>query len=115
MSHWVYLQYDDGRVCIVPPHREGANYAIDGETEAELSVTYNYNGLFREALDPQGLRWLNGKIARDCIERLEHAIEALGTTPSDDYWQPTPGNAGYALSILLSWARLHPEARFHVG
>ena len=29
-----------------------------------------------------------------------------------DYWAPTPGNAGYALNILLDWARQYPEATF---
>jgi hypothetical protein len=29
----------------------------------------------------------------------------LGVECDDDYWKPTPGNAGYALSVLLSWAK----------
>ena len=117
MSHWVYLQYDDGRTCRVPPHREGATYPLggEGEDEAELSVTYNYEAHYRRVLHPDGLRWLHGRHARDCIEALERAVRELGTTPSENYWDPTEGNAGYALSILLSWARLHPDARFHVG
>lgn len=31
------------------------------------------------------------------------------------YWADTPGNAGYALSILLAWARQHPGATWKVS
>ena len=89
-----------------------------------------------------GLGWLYGKRAKDTIERLEKAVELLSTDQyvrtvdncvkcgfrtgvgkgladpySDenrrrDYWAPTPGNAGYALNILLGWAREHPEGEW---
>jgi len=89
-----------------------------------------------------GLSWLYGKRAKDTIERLEKAVELLSTDQyvrtvdncnkcgfrtgvgkgladpySDenrrgDYWAPTPGNAGYALNILLGWAREFPEGEW---
>lgn len=31
------------------------------------------------------------------------------------YWKSTPGNAGYMLNILLSWAKQHPNARWSVS
>jgi len=43
---------------------------------------------------------------------LQKAISLLGTERDPDYWKATEGNAGYALSILLGWARLHPTAKF---
>ena len=52
---------------------------------------------------------MHKKTARDTTARLERAVETLGTQRDDDYWKPTPGNAGYALSILLKWARQHPN------
>ena len=30
-----------------------------------------------------------------------------------DYWAPTPGNAGYALKILLDWAIMNPDGVFY--
>ncbi|MDE2102426.1 MAG: hypothetical protein KGL39_34590 [Patescibacteria group bacterium] len=57
------------------------------------------------------------------LEKLKHAdleaphnallrAEAIAAGVVEDgggYWKPTPGNAGYALSILLSWAIQHPN------
>ena len=38
---------------------------------------------------------------------LRQAIELIGnTTPSNNYWDATRGNAGYSSSILLAWAEL---------
>ena len=53
--------------------------------------------------------------AKDTIAALESAVNKLGTKTSSDYWKPTKGNAGYALSILLSWARQYPEAVWDVS
>ena len=55
---------------------------------------------------------LDGKLASTVVEALEHAVRYLGTARSGDYWAATQGNAGYALSILLGWAKQHPEAIF---
>ena len=53
--------------------------------------------------------------AADAIPLLENAVARLGTLRDEDYWQPTDGNAGAALAVLLGWARLHPDAVFHVS
>lgn len=100
----------------VPRHTEGAITELYGSTEADLAVTYNYGALFRSALPPStdGLRGLDGVQAAEAIPMLEAAVETLGTEQDTDYWKPTPGNAGYALSALLRWARLHPSATFLV-
>ena len=95
----------------VPLHSEGGTYVCGGTTEGHLNLTYNYSPHYYKHIDPEkGLRWLYGKRASETIERLESAIAALDTERADDYWAPTKGNAGYALSILLGWARLHPNA-----
>ena len=87
----------------------------------------------------EGLRWLHGKTGKDTIGRLENAVELLGTNQytrtvdncdrcgfhigigdgladpfseenrRHDYWAPTAGNAGYALNILLGWAKENPN------
>ena len=126
MSYWVSLKDENRNNVIVDSHSEGGTYAIGGINDADLNVTYNYSGDFVRAwpedLDKRkkagdGLlgKMLHGRKAGDVIELLEKAVEKLGTDRHPDYWAPTPGNAGYALSILLTWARQHPNAVFHVS
>ena len=82
----------------------------------KLNVTYNYGPLYHKALDREdGLDWLNGKVAEDVTPKLESAVLSLGQRRSENYWERTPGNAGYALSILLAWAREHPNGVFRVS
>lgn len=110
MSYDIGLYYGDD-IAQVESHQEGGTIAIGGVDRAEMNVTYNYGRLFRMALDgEQGIRWLYGKKGCETIERLEKAVGMLGTERYSDYWAPTPGNAGHALSVLLSWARQHPDA-----
>lgn len=127
MSHWVYLEdrtriveeYGDGSVSYatvdVPVHVEGGTYRVGGTTTADLNVTYNYARQFTEAGLADGLDTLHDMTARDAIPLLARAVMQLGTERDPDYWQATAGNAGYALSILLSWARRHPDAVFRVS
>jgi hypothetical protein len=96
----------------IDSHEEGGTYALGGSTEASLNVTYNYSKFYYEHLDAElGIRWLYGKTGKDTELRLANAISALGVERSD-YWTASPGNAGYALSILLKWAQQHPNAIF---
>ncbi len=109
MSHDVSLM-KDGKICEVPSHEEGGTYALGGLPEASLNITYNYSWFYYHFLDKRkGLKWLYGKSAKETIPRLEKAVKTLGDKTYEDYWVPTPGNAGHALSVLLSWAKLHPE------
>jgi hypothetical protein len=115
MSWWVYLQDASNQSVSVEPHQSGGTYRIGGCGEAELNVTYNYSKWYHLALDKDtGLKWLHGKMARECIERLTVAVNQLGTKQAADYWASTRGNAGYALNILLTWARANPDAIFTV-
>lgn len=110
MSYWVNLE-KDGKSIEVTLHQEGGTFCLGGTTAAELNVTYNYSYFFRKSLDEkEGIRWLYGKQASKTIRRLAKAIDELGTSRDRDYWKKTPGNAGYALSVLLKWAQQHPEA-----
>ena len=100
----------------VERHAEGGTYALGGIESAELNITYNYGGLFREAWDGVGLKEaLDGKRAEDVIEALSHAVKHLGTEQAAGYWEATAGNAGYSLGILLGWAQQYPDARFRVS
>lgn len=103
--------YHNGKPVQVERHQEGGTYVLGGTTAAKLNITYNYSWFFYRFLDEEdGIRWLYGKQAKDTVERLESAIKELGAVKYSDYWAPTPGNAGYALSILLKWAKQHPDA-----
>lgn len=100
-----------GQVVEVEHFTEGGTYPLGGTNEAHINITYNYSFFFHHFLDKDhGLRWLYGKEAQATIERLEEAVKILGTRQYPDYWADTPGNAGYALSILLKWAKQHPDA-----
>ena len=109
MSYSICLQRD-GEAVQVPSHEEGGAYVLGGTTEAALNITYNYSWFYRRCIDSGGIRWLYGLTGKETEAVLEAAVNELGTRQYKDYWAPTPGNAGHALSILLKWARLYPDA-----
>ena len=78
---------------------------MGGTRECELSITYNYFGLFR--LAGVDLHEYTGRRARETESELTRAVALLGTRQTPDYWAPTMGNAGHALNILLGWCREH--------
>ncbi len=111
MSYWVYPE-EKGEPVSVVPHMEGGTIQLGGCATASLSVTYNYAGPFR-ALG--GLRTLDGMTVSDAIPVLEKAILELGIDRDEDYRAATPGNAGWALNILLTWAKANLDAQFRVS
>ncbi len=114
MSYWVYLEdADSGESVPAPNHTEGGTYAVGGVAKAELNVTWNYSEQYSRF--GFSLKHLNGLKASEATIRLTAMVAALGTETGDDYWEPTPGNAGKALAILLGWARANPEAVFRVS
>jgi len=115
MSWWVYLKNKDEVCEIMPRHCDGGTFVLGGTNQAELNITYNYSPFYYKYFDKkEGLKFLDSKKAKDCIKKLEEAISKLGIKRDDNYWKATEGNAGYALSILLSWAKQHPDAIFEV-
>ena len=113
MGWWVTLEGDSGEV---ESHTEGGVVAIGGSEEPSMSVTYNYSPFYYNHLDKgQGFSWLNEKVAKDTVERLEKAIKELGTEQSEDYWEATPGNAGHILNVLRGWAKQYPEGVWNVS
>jgi len=116
MSYDIMLHYNE-IPAEVPMHAEGNVIAFNpetnetGMTSAEINITWNYSKFFYEHLDAErGIRWLYGKTGRETVERLKKAVEVLGTETDEDYWKPTPGNAGHILNVLAGWAELHPDA-----
>ncbi len=105
---WDIGLYDDHlQYCQVENFVEGGTFPSCGTTDATLNVTYNYGEYF----DFKQLHKMRG---RESIPILEEAVEKLGIERDEDYWNPTCGNVGYACSILLRWARQHPEGMWLV-
>lgn len=113
---WDVCVYDRrGKILTVLNFTEGGTYPVGGTNQATLNVTYNYSKFYYRELDVRkGLKWLDGKKAKDVRARLRKAVKKLGVERSADYWEATAGNAGYALSILLKWTALDPESTFSV-
>lgn len=55
-------------------------------------------------------RWLKIRDWDEHTVDFKVALAAGAIRDGGAYWKPTEGNAGYALNILLGWARMHPEA-----
>ena len=55
-------------------------------------------------------RWLKIQNWDEYTVDFKVALAASAIRDGGAYWKPTPGNAGYALNILLGWAREHPDA-----
>jgi len=114
MSYSIEMRNEDGSKCQVPNHTEGGNIVAGGTTDADMSVTYNYSWFYYKYLDKdKGLRWLYGKTGHEATHRLSEAVQELGTNRyMKDYWADTPGNAGWALNVLLDWAIVNPDGFF---
>ena len=85
-------------------------------TEAYLEISYNFSKLFYETLDHEnGIHWLNGQKAVDTLTTLLSATLKLGTAASSDPFEPVPGNAGFILMVLLSWALQYPQCIWEIN
>ena len=113
MSWDIALQVDGESVPVDHHEGEGGTYEVGGTDRAELNVTYNYSEVTK-LVDFHFRDKLNGRLAGRTIALLRTVVERLGTVRSEDYWAPTPGNAGHAANILLGWARTYPEATWRV-
>ncbi len=107
MSYWVYLE-KDGETVGVNKHADGGTFVLGGTDKAQLNVTYNYSKHY-------SVRNLDGKKAIETIDELKDKVNEFGTKRDSDYWASTKGNVGYALNILLGWAKQHPEAVWRVS
>ena len=114
MSYDVRLKDSEDKTVKVEAHEEGGTYALGGTPTAELNVTYNYSKVLVEIWDGESLSLLNGKKASKVTKLLEDSVKVLGTEQDADYWKATEGNVGYALNILLGWAKQYPDSTFEV-
>lgn len=87
---------------------------MGGTRVAELNVTYNYGEVY--SIFEFSIRDLHGKRAAAVTPILEIIVKKCGTNQfKENYWAPTPGNAGHVLNILLVWAQANPDAFFRVS
>lgn len=118
MGYDIYMKGRNGHTLRVAPFSEGGTRRIlspgsPGETEAWVSVTYNYSPYFYETVDAErGIRWIYGKTGKDCQDRLSIALQKLGCVRDTDYWRVTPGNAGCIIALLLDWCKQKPNGIF---
>ena len=92
------------------PHlMRGGTYAVGGTNELWLNVTYNYGKHYYRVMGERGIREIYGKTGAESVPMLEAAASVLGDDASDDYWEPTEGNAKRALLQLLAMARMRPD------
>lgn len=114
MSFDIYMvDKFSGKTLQVDHHFGGGTTIAGGYDEAWLNVTYNYSPHYYKHLSPRkGIRWIYGKTGKQVYARLKSAIDALGQDVSDNYWDPTEGNARKALETLLSWCVQHPKGVF---
>ena len=93
-----------------PHYLQGGNCVIGGTTAAWLNVTYNYGKFYYQTIDKdKGIRAIYGMTGAESIPALKRAIAQLGDDVSDNYWDPTEGNAKRALINLLAFAQLRPD------
>jgi len=116
MSYNIKLKDENGKLFTLnEPLEEGGTQKLGGNTKTWFNVTYNYAWYYYMFLDKEkGIRWLYGKKAKDCIERLEKAIEPFkDVSPyKRDYWVPVSGNCVHPLKIFLEWCKKFPEGVF---
>ncbi|WP_322152952.1 hypothetical protein [Paratractidigestivibacter sp.] len=92
-----------------PHDMRGGTYALGGTTELWLNVTYNYGKHYYRVFGDEGIRTICGMTGAESIPVLEAAAAKLSDEVSDDYWEPTEGNAKRPLLQLAAMARIRPD------
>lgn len=91
-------------------HMTGGTYAVGGTNYASLNVTYNYAPhYYRVFVGGKGIRTIYGLTGTESIPLLDTAIAQLSDDTSNDYWEPTEGNAKQALLKLKAIAQMRPD------
>lgn len=97
-------------ILLDAPHAmAGGTCAVGGTREAWLSVTYNYGDVYRRVMGDGGIRSIYGMTGAESIPVLEGAAARLADDATDDYWEPTEGNAKRPLLQLAALARMRPD------
>lgn len=95
-----------------PHYMYGGTYQVGGTTRLHINITYNYSRFYKRILGQEGIRLIYGQLAVDTIPLLEQCVSQLGDDVTDNYWDPTEGNAKAALLQLLALAKMRPDGRW---
>lgn len=112
MSYDIYLVHPVTKKTLeveTPHNIKGGTYAVGGTKEAWLNITYNYSKHYYNTMGEKGIRTIYGMSGAESIPLLKDTISKLGDDVSEDYWEPTEGNAKSALFGLLALAQLRPD------
>lgn len=90
-------------------YMRGGTYAVGGTREAWLNVTYNYAKYYSRVFGEKGIRTIYGMTGAESIPVIKAAMAQLKDDVSEDYWEPTEGNAKKALAQLLAFAQMRPD------
>ena len=83
---------------------EGPHYTLSMEAIGDVWHEWVHGQGLPDDFHPRSLN------LPEYARELSSAIAAGIVYDTGGYWASTEGNAGYALSILLGWARMHPDA-----
>ena len=92
-----------------PHDMKGGTYAVGGSRELSLNITYNYSPHFRAVFGAEGIRSLYGKTGAWSLAYLTEGASLLSNDVSDDYWEPTEGNAKRSIFQLIALAKMRPD------
>lgn len=112
MSYDIYMREPVGENVIqfeTEHYIRGGTYAVGGTREAWLNVTYNYAKHYYRVFGEKGIRTIYGMTGAESIPVIKAAMAQLADDISDDYWEPTEGNAKKALAQLLAFAQMRPD------
>ena len=91
-------------------HMQGGTYQVGGTINLSLNITYNYSKHYCRVLDGEkGIRFIYGMTGAESLPVLKKAIDELGDDTTEDYWEPTEGNAKAALLQLHAMATMRPD------
>ena len=112
MSYDIFLRdpVNGQPIILDEPHfMRGGTYCVDGSNELHLNVTYNYAKIYYYKIGEKGIRTIYGMSGADSIPVLDAAISQLSDDKTENYWEPTEGNAKAALIQLRSMAKMRPD------
>lgn len=116
MSYDLYLcdPVSGERLQLDDPHfMRGGTYCQGGDNYLHLNITYNYRKAYVKTIGEAGIRTLYGMSGADSIPIIDKAIQQLADDKTDNYWDPTEGNAKAALIQLMALAKMRPDGIWH--
>ena len=112
MGYDISYHNENGEQFPAGKYEDASTYVSLGDRTTEMGVTFNYSKIYRRF--NFHITDLHGLYGKDVMWQLNRIVKALGTERTEDPWEATDGNAGFALSVLLAWTKDHPEGFFSV-